>query len=154
MMPLSVAGRPVVACSCMLAGPICRVQGPAHHKCIHTQGRLHQDRSSQHGHRPEHGNKQIPQMHMRSCRASRCCSTRPGSQCRCSWAKSRAMCVLLIEVIQMASKLDANGCKLIISEEGHMFKQTSVHELHALPELVPDHDCLCGPGVIRLIKPE
>ncbi|KAI8927877.1 hypothetical protein BC831DRAFT_450834 [Entophlyctis helioformis] len=33
-------------------------------------------------------------------------------RCCCSWAKLRAMGVLLIEAIQMASKLDANGCWL------------------------------------------
>ncbi|KAI8925130.1 hypothetical protein BC831DRAFT_462258, partial [Entophlyctis helioformis] len=65
--------------------------------------------------------------------------------------------VPLNEAIQMANKLDANGvpCWLFIGEkEGHVFKQTSVQEQHALPGHVPDHDCSCSQGVSRLVKPE
>ncbi|KAI8918086.1 hypothetical protein BC831DRAFT_483272 [Entophlyctis helioformis] len=43
--------------------------------------------------------------------------------------------VPLNEAIQMANKLDANGvpCWLFIGEkEGHVFKQTSVQEQHAI----------------------
>ncbi|KAI8925138.1 hypothetical protein BC831DRAFT_462311 [Entophlyctis helioformis] len=59
----------------------------------------------------------------------------------------------VLEAIQIANMLDANGvpCWLFIGEkEGHVFKQTSVQEQHAIAMV----HFLDTQGVSRLAKPE